>query len=517
MKRGYIILAFRVLLILFLPFGLNANVQKGILDLRNSSFSEKGIYSLNGEWEFYWNQLLEPEQFSGNDLPSSVFFGKVPSYWTEYSPKGEKLPGKGYGTYRIRILLPDMQGKNLTLEVPVFDSSFKLFINGKTSGQNGKVGTDPESSVPEYAPFLIDILPVKDTVEIMVQVSNFQHRRGGFWKQMKIGLSQPIIKEHSRYVFISYSSMGILFAFSLFFFFFFFFYKKDPVPLLFSAFLAGVFIRLICTGIFPINLMADISWDWQIRLEYLGMYIAGIAGMWFMQDLYPLKFIKPIHIFNSIVIGIFCLIIVFTSVDLFSYTMIYYQFLIIVLLLFYLVVGLLTVFKRGLGNLIYFIGTLILFIALVNDVILANSRSAISKDYMMHFAAQVFVFIHAIMLIRIWIKAFIEKERLVKEVEYLNTNLENLITQRTVELSEKNSEVVLQSEKIGLQNDLLKGEIEFKNRVFSIIAHDLKSPVASLLLFFDVIKKDISESAKETALNSIHNLTISINNLIDNL
>ncbi len=500
-----------------LPAGLYSNVQNGVLDLRGVGFDKSNIYSLGGNWEFYWNKLIDPERFQDTIMPLPDLLGEVPSYWTDYSLNGRSLPGKGYGTYRLVILLPQGFSEKLVLNVPVFDSSFKLYINGKLAGENGIVGKSYETSKPGYKPFLLEIAPVKDTLELLVQVSNFQHRRGGFWKKLKIGLYEPIVREHSLYTFFSYSSMGILLAFSLFFLFFFFFYRKDKVPLLFSLFLAGIFIRLICTGIYPITLISDISWDWMVKWEYLGMYAASIAGIWFLHSLYPLKFMKPVHYSNSAIVFVFCLVILFTRVDYFAYTMIYFQFLVIFYLLFYLIYGFVTIFTKGPINLVYFISTFLLLLAIMNDVVLANSRGSITRDYTIHIAAQIFVFIHAIMLIRIWIKAFIEKGRLVNEIEYLNTNLEKIISQRTLELQEKNVEVINQNEKIAIQNIQLKDEIDFKNRVFSIIAHDLKSPIGSLLLFFDVLKKNISENAKEAALNSIHNLALSVNNLIDNL
>ena len=37
--------------------------SKGILDLRNSVMDQHSFHNLNGEWEFYWEQLLTPENF----------------------------------------------------------------------------------------------------------------------------------------------------------------------------------------------------------------------------------------------------------------------------------------------------------------------------------------------------------------------------------------------------------------------------------------------------------------------
>jgi signal transduction histidine kinase len=502
---------------LFLSNDLSAHAKNGILDLREVSLTKISMLTLDGDWEFYWHKFLDPVQFRGMDKPVPDLFGKIPSYWTDYQLHGKSFPGQGWCTYRCIILLPRGFREKLAFDIPVFDSSFKLFINGVYAGGNGKPDTSSLLSVPEYKPFMVELNPQSDSIEVLLQVSNFEHRRGGFWKTMKFGPSHPIMGEHSRYIFFSYSSMGTLLTFSLFFFFFFLFYRKDKAPLLFSIFLAGLFIRLTCTGIYPIKLITDISWDWMIRLEYLGTYIAVIAGIWFMHGLFPLRFMRPVNIANTLILAAFCLIIPFSRVDTFSYTMLYFQYAITLYLLFYLVYSFIATFTKSAYNFWYFAGSLILLLALLNDIGLANSKTSITRDYTSHIAAQIFVFVHAVMLIRVWIRAFIEKDELNREIEYLNKNLEKLVDQRTAELQDKNQEVITQNERINHQNELLRSEIEFKNRVFSIIAHDLKSPINSLLMFFSILKKDVEQSIRETALNSIHNLAISVNDLIDNL
>lgn len=44
---------------------------QGILDLRGWDFGKDGVLSLEGEWEFYWQQLLAPGDFrnGGSDFP----------------------------------------------------------------------------------------------------------------------------------------------------------------------------------------------------------------------------------------------------------------------------------------------------------------------------------------------------------------------------------------------------------------------------------------------------------------
>ena len=85
--------------------GSDPSAVKGILDLRNLKNPEHFVVNLNGEWEFYWKKMLRPYDFkTGNYKPD--YYGKVPSYWTDYPQDSVRTEKYGYATYRLTILLP---------------------------------------------------------------------------------------------------------------------------------------------------------------------------------------------------------------------------------------------------------------------------------------------------------------------------------------------------------------------------------------------------------------------------
>jgi signal transduction histidine kinase len=145
----------------------------------------------------------------------------------------------------------------------------------------------------------------------------------------------------------------------------------------------------------------------------------------------------------------------------------------------------------------------VLIAALVNDMMIANSQATLTKGYTIHFAMQIFVFAQAVMIIKGWVSAYIEKERLNREIEDININLEKRVVERTEELNIRNME--------------LEKALNFKDRVFSIIAHDLKSPVASLIQNIELIDLEGSEEKKKQILSSFKKLAHSAGDLIDNL
>ena len=57
---------------------------KGILDLADWDFKKDGPVQLKGDWEFYWQQHLEPGEFSRPTAPQKTGFIQVPGYWNGY-------------------------------------------------------------------------------------------------------------------------------------------------------------------------------------------------------------------------------------------------------------------------------------------------------------------------------------------------------------------------------------------------------------------------------------------------
>jgi signal transduction histidine kinase len=494
-----------------------AQPEKGILDLRNYEFNEQWYLKLDGEWEFYWESFIDPEMFTKNQTPEPTLFVAVPGYWKDYRHDKLDFGGEGYATYRLRIIFPKDFTSEIGFDIPVFDAAFNFYLNNDLVWSNGKPGKSWDESIPDYDPGRIQYRSLSDTLQILIHVSNFQHRRGAFWRSMHMGHPDKMDKIEYRYRFISFLSLGFLLAFSLFFFFFFIFYREDKIILFFSMVLAGLFIRLLHTDLYPINYLINIPWNCLIRMEYVGSFLAFGAGLWYLYLLFPVRYMLPVSRINTALVIISVLIITFTNVNVFAYTMFYFQPAVLLLLIYYFVLSIHRVFTSKRDEVLYLVAILVLMAAFINDLWLANSQTAISKDYTMHFAVMVFVFLHATMIIRTWIRAYKERGNLMKEIEYINRNLESLIKERTSELNTRNQEIQQKNENIEARNMELKEALDFKNKIFSIIAHDLKSPVASLVQNSVLLDFDLEEDKRTQLFTSFRELSNAALNLINNL
>lgn len=146
--------------------------KKGVLDLRSWDFTEQGPIALNGEWEFYWQKLYSPKDFSQAKADTAQWVG-VPNSWNAYHLNEKKLEGDGFATYRLQILVSKMTNENFSLRVPIIYTASTIWVNGQQVYSSGKVTTSQATTLPQYKPQVVDVALTKNSIELIIQVSNF--------------------------------------------------------------------------------------------------------------------------------------------------------------------------------------------------------------------------------------------------------------------------------------------------------------------------------------------------------
>ena len=89
--------------------------------------------------------------------------------------------------------------------------------------------------------------------------------------------SGKVLERKERQRIFNYSTIGVLFFFMIFFLIFWSFTRKDILMLLFALTTMGILIRSVNTGLYFSNSFVDTPWAWQIRMEYLGSYLAHVV------------------------------------------------------------------------------------------------------------------------------------------------------------------------------------------------------------------------------------------------
>ena len=261
-------------------------LKNGVADLRGIPFSSKS-YSLKGNCAFEWNRLLQPgEEFSAGP------YVEFPQTWNNTLYKGKNLPGQGYATYGITLLLP-ANGKPLALTMPVVYTSYKLFVNGKLLAQNGVPGTTGKNTRAKWVPVTVSLPTGTGKAEILLQVSNFSHYKGGANISMEIGEATRMFIEKERAIAGDFLLAGCLFMGGLFFFGLYYFGTKDKATFYFSFFCMLYSYRMVgCTPFYALHtVLPSLPFELTVRLEYISLFGGVFLFFQYIRHLFP----KDVH------------------------------------------------------------------------------------------------------------------------------------------------------------------------------------------------------------------------------
>jgi signal transduction histidine kinase len=496
--------------------GISPVAKKGMIDLRHISDSEQFIVNLNGEWEFYWNKMLHPYDFAGKDI-NPDYYGMVPSYWTDYPKEKVRTERFGFATYRLRVLLPPGYRKSLAFDVPVFDSSYDIYINNKYFGGNGVPGRSESESKPGYRMNFFRFDTPSDTLTIIVNVSNYFHRRGGFWLPIKMGTFSKVQKQLANSWAVEWSTISFLLGFSFFFLFFFLIYPKEKVMGFLCMATIGLALRPLFTSHFLIYNFADIGWTWTIRFEYLSLYLTIMGWQWFASTLYPSRIFKRFSLIMTGVFSIAFILTFFLPVKIFSYSTYVIYPEMIILMVYAIARSFAGVLKKNKLDIAYLLAFVMLTTGGIHDIRVSLGKASEGTGYILTYIVIIFVFIQASLLLYKWVLSYYEKDKLQSDLEFMNRNLEVLVDERTQELRRRNEEIELQNTKIALQNKQLSDTIQLKNKIFSVVAHDLRSPVVNILYMLNLLKEKEYKEKYDTFANSSIQYAQNVISLLENM
>lgn len=172
-------------------------VKNGVLDLRNVNLQDKGTILLNGEWDFFPGQFIEPNEMYNISSRIEKTSVTVPGDW-RHSLLKDRNSSIGYGTYRLQILLDHGQNQSYRLYFNSIESEATVYINGKLVKKRGQPAKKEANSIPENFPFFVLVDKGLTKIDLVIHVSNFENQElGGIVKPIQLGLDQAIIKDQA--------------------------------------------------------------------------------------------------------------------------------------------------------------------------------------------------------------------------------------------------------------------------------------------------------------------------------
>ncbi|MBU5352929.1 response regulator [Paenibacillus barcinonensis] len=208
MKKNWIVLTLSFIFVVLLPLAWIAQtwisernkpqVTDGHMDLRQWNFSKQGAASLNGNWDFYPNQLLGPEDFEASTegdrpLPAARHV-HVPAKWNTAMGQAQ-----GYATYHLQVRLPPHQLNNrYGIRTQNIRMSHRIFINGNLIGGMGAPGETPSVDIQKNLPYTGFTSIEGNTADIIIQVSNYSYASGGIVASVLFGDERCILASQQK-------------------------------------------------------------------------------------------------------------------------------------------------------------------------------------------------------------------------------------------------------------------------------------------------------------------------------
>ncbi len=365
----------------------------GQIDLSHAAWDEK-VFGLYGQWEFYWKQLLTPEDLAkGNYKP---YYVPVPQTWTKYVLPDGSHPSKfGYATYRLRVKLPP-NTHEISISFHGIFNQYRLWINGRFIDEHGKVATDAKHSKPTWLPETYYLHVDGDTLDIVLQVSNYQHFKAGIVRHIVLGKPSLMQKFDIINVGIDAALMGTMLIFALFFFFVFYYKKEDLSAIYFvltlvgQALITGLDGEYVLYRIFP-----NLSWYFGLHLLFFMFFYRNLTFLHYLYQLLKKEFSFKALVVFTIIASVGYIFSIFAPVSSFQWLLYLYIFLALTSISYAAIILLKSV-KYQIGALYTLLGITALLFTGINDILYDFNK--VHTFYMSGFGLFVFLFTLSIMM-----------------------------------------------------------------------------------------------------------------------
>jgi hypothetical protein len=356
------------ILILFLIGCLFFNEGTKVYGESESDYgAEHQEVALTGNWEFYWKLLLTPEQRKHSEF--TPIYMHVPGHWGGQETQGESF---GYGTYRLQVNIPKADiGITKVLFIGDIGSAYNIWIDGQAYDGLGVVGTRSEEETAEIRSNFIQFVPEAESVEILIQVSNFSFREGGAIGEIAYGGIEAMVRSIIKELLVPALMIGGLFTVGLYYIIIYGIRRNEPSHVYIGVLSWAIMLRCLFLNEYLVHILfPHFKWELMVKIEYLSEIFAFATLILLMKYLYPREFSqRTIQIFYAIItlLGVYVLV---TPARIYTSTMLVHYAIMAVSMLFYVFyIGIAAVMRRREGARINMIGLLLLVVAGCNDTL----------------------------------------------------------------------------------------------------------------------------------------------------
>lgn len=341
----------------------------GQITIQPSDFSQRNTLALDGDWSFFWQQLLEPEQAKTAIQQSSLIKGSGGWQSTKYDSGHDAI---GYATYHLDVAL-QQPTSNLAVYIPQIESAYRLYINAEFMASGGVV-TDTESSAkPEYNTTIVRIPDGLETFSVTIQVSNYHSSWGGLWAPIILGDADSLHTITRDKVALSMFILGALLITVIHFLIQFFLRPADNIPLVFACICLLLFVREFTVEHMSFALSAFSGGFVLItKLNFFSFYAGIPVALYFFHLCYPQVFHRKLCLSVYSVCVVFAAFILFFPTRYFGLSVLVFQLIALLVMVYILQRVWVATTKKQRGAGVMLFGSLIAFAFALNDMLNMN-------------------------------------------------------------------------------------------------------------------------------------------------
>lgn len=386
------------------------------------------------EWKYVNQQMVAPE-FAVTAYEKGEHV-TIPDLLNERYGTPE-----GYGTYIAKWTLPqDMIAKPIAFFIPFEYGNYKLYINGDLIAQNGTVEKTKAAQKPVMTPVLISKKLYTNEVYIVMQLSNFHSKRGGFTQSIQVGEAEMMLQRHYTTVLFHFFLTGAICAVGIFSLLIGSFKRKKGTALPFALLCFTIGIRSFFGRPFNYSItIIDIPWLVAAKIESIGSLLAFFFILTLLNYVVAPKHFKWVNRFIIILFGLQLGIILLTDPKVYQYTFIIPIAVALIASFVLIVKGLLKIRYMSLTKWSHLISAILLLIAGIHDIITVYfvlERPIILQLIMALYA------LFGVFVMSWQYRSNIEQTmQLHRELSTLNLSLEHKIQQRTNALRVANAQL----------------------------------------------------------------------------
>lgn len=386
--------------------------KQGKLDLSSWDFEKNGLAKLDGQWEIYPGELLEPKDFNGNNLKQAADYFKVPNSFIS-TDSNKKLPKFGYATMRLLVNMNPKDNNYYGVKTRYLLSASKIWINGQLVSSVGTVSTDAANAAGSYEHQLALFSSHSSQMEIVIQMSNYNNVTGKV-QDVILGNSMQIKRSYIVNASTDIFTIGCLLIIGIYHFALYFKRKQYKEPLYF-----GVFSLIIALRTFLVSqrvayeFIPNIPFSIFNKIAYLTAYTALPFLLMYFKEIFKKEISDKVVTGINIASLAISLITVFTNIEFYNRFLICFEIWTATVCIYIMYAAIKAAASKNKDSIIVLFGFIIFIASVAHDMLV--QAGIIFASSLAPYGFLIFTYSQAYLLASKFSDAFIKIEKLLDE------------------------------------------------------------------------------------------------------